>query len=387
MDASRWLAVVPAAGSAQRMGRDKVLAALGDRPVLTATLQALREAGLTRIAVGVRPGAADTVRARAITPFGLDGPGLSLVSGGSSRQETVWNCVNAVTDTAYVLVHDAARPFCSPALIRAVAAAAGSHGAAIAGLPLVDTLHEVRDGFVTGTPDRAIFYRAQTPQAFRRDVLVMAHRAARARGLCATDDAQLVREAGGSVRVVPGEESNRKITVPADLPDPSGPVSVGWGTDIHRLVAGRPLILGGVHIPYDRGLLGHSDADVLCHALADAILGASGLGDIGQHFPPDDPQYAGADSTDLLRQCVAKARQAGWQVLRGDSTVLAERPRLADHISAMRASLAAALDIPPEAVNVKAGTNEGFDAVGRGEAISAHAVIVLGRSLLAGRIE
>lgn len=360
------------------MGRDKLLIEIGGRPVLSVTLGVLRDAGIPRILVGVRPGRASALRDVALAPFGLDAPLIECVDGGETRQETVWNCLCRAEPSDFVLVHDAARPFCSTRLVQEVARAAMTYGAAAACVPVVDTLHTVQDAFLDGTPKREAFWRAQTPQAFARVLLERAHRQAREGGTVATDDAALVRSLGAPVRLVPGEESNRKLTVAADLPPETPPISVGWGTDIHRLVEGRPLILGGVHIPFPFGLLGHSDADVLCHAFADAVLGGSGQGDIGRHFPPSDAQYAGADSLDLLARSVALARAAGWRPQRGDSTIIAERPHLAEYVEQMRCNMARALGVPPEAVNVKAGTNEGLGHLGRGEAIAAQAVVVLG---------
>lgn len=371
----RAAAVVAAAGSSTRMGLDKILALVDGRPVLTRSLQVLRAAGMERIVVGVRPGSAESVRSTALVPYGLDQ--VTLTDGGPTRSATVRSSLAALPpEIDYVLVHDAARPFCTPSLVRRVLEAAERYGAACAALPLVDTVHRAApSGEIAQTLDRTSLWGAQTPQAFRRELLEAAH----ARGAEGTDDAGLVAALGVAVRLVEGERTNIKVTYPKDLvPDPG--FAVGYGQDVHRLVPGRRLVLGGVTVPHDRGLDGHSDADVLCHAVADAVLGASGLGDIGRHFPPSDPRWAGADSLDLLRRCVEMAAACGWRPTQADCLVTAERPRLAPFSEEMRARLADALGCAPDRVNVKAGTAEGLGALGRQEGIGATAVVLMMRA-------
>ena len=376
MTAAVWAAVVPAAGASRRIGRDKLLAPAGGLPVLARTLRVLRAAGLDRIAVGVPPGPPLGGALRAVlAPFEREG--AVLVPGGATRSETVARCLGALPKAVtHVVVHDAARPFCTPGLVAAVMEAAAAHGAACAALPFVDTVHRAGPGTVIAdTPDRATLWLAQTPQAFLRSALERAHRL----GGPATDDAGLVAAHGGEVHLVEGERANVKVTFPEDLaPEPA--LRVGSGHDVHRLVAGRPLVLGGVRIPWPAGLEGHSDADVLAHAVGDAVLGAAGLGDLGRHFPPGDPRWLGADSLDLLRRCVALAGGRGLAPVQADTLVIAEAPRIAPHAAAMAANLAAALGLPPDRVNVKAGTNEGLGALGRGEGIGAHAVVLLARA-------
>jgi 2-C-methyl-D-erythritol 4-phosphate cytidylyltransferase/2-C-methyl-D-erythritol 2,4-cyclodiphosphate synthase len=344
---SVWAAVVPAAGASTRMGRDKTLADLDGAPVLVRSLRLLRAAGLRRLAVGIRAGAAARVR-EVLERHDLGG--AALVVGGAARAETVAACLAALDpEVTHVLVHDAARPYCSPDLVRRVMAAAEEAGAACAALPVVDTIHRAApDGTIAAALDRSVLWQAQTPQGFRRDILERAHACAPA----GTDDAGMVAALGAPVRLVEGERGNVKLTFAEDLapvPGPAlaAPVRVGYGHDVHRLVAGRPLILGGVRIPHDRGLDGHSDADALAHAVCDAVLGAAGLADIGTHFPPSDARWKGADSLDLLRRCVAICRQAGWRPAQADCLVAAERPRLAPHAGEMRRRLAEALDLPP----------------------------------------
>ena len=254
-------------------------------------------------------------------------------------------------------------------------------GAAIPGLPVTDTLKQVDAvGAVTQTVDRTPLRAVQTPQGFRRLVLEDAVRLGLG-GVVATDEAMLAERAGHPVAVVEGDERNVKITTPEDLAaaraNLAGPARVGTGYDLHRLVEGRPLILGGVTVPFERGALGHSDADVVCHAATDAILGGACLGDIGRHFPDTDPRWEGVSSIDLLRQAAALVRDAGFDLLNLDVVVVLERPKILPYLEAIRAGVAAAAGLPAARVSVKGKTNEGVDAVGRGEAIASHAVALL----------
>jgi 2-C-methyl-D-erythritol 4-phosphate cytidylyltransferase/2-C-methyl-D-erythritol 2,4-cyclodiphosphate synthase len=281
------------------------------------------------------------------------------------------------------LIHDAARPFATADLISKTIAAAAESGAALAALGARDTVKQGADGVVRATLDRRTIFLAQTPQAFRRDVL----RDALAINSDATDEAALAEQAGHEVRLVEGESTNIKITTPEDLPiaeaiaqrgaRPARTGRAGLGYDLHRLVEGRPLILGGVAIPFDRGLAGHSDADAICHAITDAILGAAGAGDIGRHFPDTDPQWKGASSLDLLRRAVAIVRAQGLAVGNVDATVILERPKLAPYVDRMRATLAEALEVTIDRVSIKAKTNEGVGEIGRGEAIAVHAIALV----------
>jgi 2-C-methyl-D-erythritol 2,4-cyclodiphosphate synthase len=284
-----------------------------------------------------------------------------------------------------VVVHDAARPLVSGRLIERVVAAAAESGAAIAALAAHDTVKRARHGIVTGTLPREEIYLAQTPQAFRMSVL----RDALAIDEDATDEAALAARAGHAVRVVDGEAENIKITTPDDLrraeswlagPPPALAVRIGNGYDLHRLVAGRRLVLGGVAIPFEKGLDGHSDADAVCHAVTDAILGAAGRGDIGRHFPDTDPMWKDADSLVLLSRAAAVVHAAGYDVANVDVVVIAQRPRLAPHAAAMEANLARALGVDPSQISVKGKTNEGVDSMGVGDSIAVHAVALLHRT-------
>jgi 2-C-methyl-D-erythritol 4-phosphate cytidylyltransferase/2-C-methyl-D-erythritol 2,4-cyclodiphosphate synthase len=312
---------------------------------------------------------------------------VRIVVGGVRRQDSVANAFHAVAPASEViLIHDAARPFVSADLIDRTIAAAAVHGAAIAALGVTDTVKRTGgagdDRVIVETIPRQDIVLAQTPQGFRRDVLAAALALGESSG-DATDEAMLAERAGYAVRVVSGDPANVKITTAEDFEaarrriGPARTGRAGTGYDLHRLVAGRPLVLGGISIAAERGALGHSDADVICHALTDAVLGAAGLGDIGMHFPDTDPRWKNARSLELLAQVVALAAEAGFEVGNVDVTVVLEAPKLRAHIDQIRGSLAVALRVAVDRVSVKAKTNEGMDAVGRGEAIAAHAIALL----------
>jgi 2-C-methyl-D-erythritol 4-phosphate cytidylyltransferase/2-C-methyl-D-erythritol 2,4-cyclodiphosphate synthase len=287
-----------------------------------------------------------------------------------------------------VLVHDAARPFLTARLIDRMIEAAAVSGAAVPAVRAHDTVKRGsrRDAavWVDETLPRDEIYLVQTPQAFQRAVLARAFAAAGDDD--ATDEAGLVERAGGAVELVEGDIANVKITTAADLTrdrgaSPRDPgLRVGTGYDLHRVVPGRRLILAGIAVPFELGLDGHSDADIVCHAVTDAVLGAAGAGDIGRLFPDSDPAWKDADSLVLLRAATALARAAGLEVGNIDVTVIAQRPKLVPHLDAMRANLAAALGIDVARVSVKGKTNEGVDSMGRGESMACHAVALLVRA-------
>jgi 2-C-methyl-D-erythritol 4-phosphate cytidylyltransferase/2-C-methyl-D-erythritol 2,4-cyclodiphosphate synthase len=312
----------------------------------------------------------------------------TIVAGGADRSASVANAFAHVDDNVdVVVIHDAARPFVTDDLIDRTVDAASEHGAAIAALPAIDTVKQVdradRRTIVATLPRDTIFL-AQTPQAFRRDVLATALDGA-ALGT-ATDEAMLAERAGFRVHVVEGDPRNVKVTTPDDLANvrrslgegrAQAAMRIGTGYDLHRLVEGRQLILAGVRIPYDLGLEGHSDADIVCHAVTDAILGAAAAGDIGRLFPDTDPRWKDADSIAMLRGAMDVVRRSGYAVGNIDVTVIAERPKLLPHQEAMRANLAAALGIDATAVSIKGKTNERVGEIGRGEAMACHAVALL----------
>ena len=314
---------------------------------------------------------------------------VRIVTGGKRRQDSVAAGVDALhPDAEIVLVHDAARPFVSAALISRAIDAAVTHGAAIAAVPVTDTVKRVEgtDAMpaIAETLARDTIYLAQTPQAFTTRVIREAVALGRS-GVDATDESALAERAGHSVRIVPGESGNVKITTAADLDAArrslaAVPARVGTGYDLHRLVEARPLVLGGVTILSDRGALGHSDADVICHAVTDAVLGAAGAGDIGRRYPDTDRRWKDAFSLDLLQDAVQHIRRLGFAIENVDVTVVLERPKISDHVAQIAASLAGALGVDADRVSVKGKTNEGMDAIGRGEAIAAHAVALLRRA-------
>ena len=334
--------------------------------------------------------------------FVADGPALvgmtrarcHIVAGGARRQDSVRAGFGAVKRTArIVLVHDAARPFVPRAVIDRVIAAADETGAAVPAVQASDTVKRVSvDGRrrVSDTLPRSEVWLAQTPQGFRREVLAAAMTAS-AGNTEATDEAQLVELMGAEVQIVDGDAGNTKVTTAEDvararasleasaLARASGAAQsrVGTGYDLHQLTSGRPLVLAGVTVPSQLGPIAHSDGDVVCHAITDAILGAAGAGDIGQQFPDTDPRWKDAPGLDLLSRALAAVRELGWRVVNVDVSVLLERPKLLPHVPAIRASLAHTLNVTVDAVSIKGKSNEKVDAVGRGEAIACHAVVLL----------
>jgi 2-C-methyl-D-erythritol 4-phosphate cytidylyltransferase/2-C-methyl-D-erythritol 2,4-cyclodiphosphate synthase len=383
-------AIIVAGGKGERAGGKvpKQFADLGNgRTMLDLTVEAFlscRE--VDEVVVAVPSGFADRVPAA---------ERLRVVAGGARRQDSMANAFARVSaDADVVLVHDAARPFVSQALITATIAMARQYGAAIAALSVKDTVKRTAaDG--TGRTIRETLPRdeivlAQTPQGFRREILADA--LAVAQDLDVTDEAMLIERSGIPVYVVEGDLANVKITTPEDVAMARRQVGgrglvqprIGTGYDLHRLVPGRPLILAGVHIPFESGLHGHSDADIVCHAVTDAILGAAALGDIGLLFPDTSPKWKDANSLELLGAAVGVVRDAGFAVGNIDVTVIAERPKLRPHVDAMRTNLARLLKVEVTAVSVKAKTNEAVDATGRGEAMSCHAVALLTSDARAG---
>jgi len=302
-----------------------------------------------------------------------------IVTGGSTRRDSARIGLSALPQSAeYVAIHDAARPFVAPDIIRACIASAREHGSGVPAMALTDTVKEADDrGFATRTLDREHIYTVQTPQVFRTDLIKRAHEADP--GLTATDDAALYERAIGPVRLVvmPECADNIKITSPKDLKSHEAMTyRVGHGYDAHRLVQDRALILCGVNIPYDLGLLGHSDADVATHALMDALLGAAGLGDIGRHFPDNDPAYKGISSILLLEKAAALINA---RVINVDITIVAQKPKLIPYMEQMVNKIAGVLRVDKSCVNIKATTTEGMGFEGSGEGISAHAVALIGR--------
>lgn len=396
-------AVITGAGRGLRMGGvAKQFMDLAGRPVIAHTLAQFQSCALVdEIVVVTPPPDIERVLRDVVERYGFSRVS-HVVGGGATRQESVYNGIMATSpDADVVLVHDAVRPLVTVEMIQNVTMAAFEHGAAVPGVPVKDTIKMVdEEGFAAATPPRERLVAAQTPQAFRRDVIVRAHEAARRDGFLGTDDAALVERLGGRVAVVPGAETNIKLTTPEDVavverflserigraevaedvliqPSLAGVPRVGIGYDAHRFGAGRRLVLGGVEIPFEAGLVGHSDADVLCHAVADAVLGAAGLRDIGFHFPDSDPRWEGVSSLEILRISARRAREHGLVVTNVDVSVIAEAPKLGPYVERMKANLAEALGITPDRVGIKATSNEGMGFVGRREGVAASAVAML----------
>lgn len=390
------VAIIAAGGRGQRLGgvTPKQFLEIGGRPILQRTVEAIAANQDVHELVVVLP---PEVAAEPPAYLHALGKPVAVVAGGARRQDSVANGFAAASAEAEIIViHDAARPLATPRLVSRTIQAAAESGAAIAALTVRDTVKQGRrveaDGtsvwMIDGTIPRDALFLAQTPQAFRRDVLRAAIDAGRDGGE-ATDEAALAERAGHPVRIVEGEATNIKITTLGDLTFAEGLLAgqdenmsasrVGTGYDLHRLVDGRPLVLGGVTIPFPLGLAGHSDADAVCHAATDAILGAAGAGDIGRHFPDSDPQWRGASSLDLLARATAIVDRAGFAVENLDVVVIAERPKLAPHVPAMIANVAAAVGLDGSAVSIKGKTNEGVGEIGRGEAIAVHAVAMVRR--------
>jgi 2-C-methyl-D-erythritol 4-phosphate cytidylyltransferase/2-C-methyl-D-erythritol 2,4-cyclodiphosphate synthase len=412
-------AVVVAAGTGSRLAAAlgagaprKGLLEVEGKPLVAWSVEALASVpGVTEVVVVLHEddfeAAQPALRRAGATKF---------ARGGARRQDSTLAGVRATDPSAeLVLVHDAARPVVEVARVSEALAKAREVGAALLAVPAKDTVKRVdARGIVVATPPRKELWLAQTPQIARRADLIAALETAGE----VTDEASALEALGKPVAVVMGSYENVKLTTAEDLPvvsrllarrrgnamaEPRGesdesfhrkrtaamsgdllqavlgapPFRVGLGTDIHRLVEGRKLLLAGVEIPYEKGLLGHSDGDALFHAVIDAILGAAGLGDIGDMYSDKDARWKGADSRQLLLGALARVRSAGLEVSQVDATVRAEAPRLSPHKQAIRSSLASALSLPESRVNVKAKTNEGLDALGRGEAIAVDAVVLL----------
>ena len=366
-------AILVAAGASRRMGFDKLSYRLPDgRTVLETSCAALAAHPAVRqvvLVAGANRPECERIAAACPKP-------CCVVDGGETRADSVRNGL-AVAEGALVAIHDAARPFVSRAVITAALEAAARTGAAAPAVPVKDTIKVAQGGRVVSTPDRAMLYAVQTPQCFSREKYRQALACVtgeQARQV--TDDCSLFELAGMPVELTAGDYGNYKITTPDDLKKEKT-MRIGHGYDVHRLVEDRKLILGGVEIPYEKGLLGHSDADVLLHAVMDAVLGAAALGDIGRHFPDTDPAYRGADSLALTRAVAALIREHGYTVGNIDATILCQKPKLAPYIEEMRRNIAAAFGVAADAVSVKATTEEHLGFTGEGLGIAAHAVALL----------
>ena len=379
-------AVLVAAGSSTRMGFDKLSFDLGGETVVQRSIRAFAECPLVSeivLVAGKNRAFLEQQAAACTKP-------VQVVQGGATRAESAKNGVLAAHGEL-VAVHDAARPFVSQAVITAALEAAAACGAAAPAVPVKDTVKRAVRGdgktvpehcMVTDTPDRSTLYAVQTPQCFDRAAYLAALDELDAeKARLVTDDCSLFELTGRPVQLTQGDYANLKITTREDLPraeqKEGNDMRIGHGYDVHRLVEDRKLILGGVEVPFEKGLLGHSDADVLAHAVMDAVLGAAALGDIGKHFPDTDPAYAGADILKLAQHVARIMREKGWKIVNIDSTLLCQKPKLAPYIPAMRENLAAAFGMPVDAVSVKATTEEHLGFTGEGLGIAAHAVALI----------
>ena len=367
-------AVIVAAGASRRMGFDKLSFRLpGGSTVLQASCAAFAaHDAVTELVLVAGQNFADCQAIADACP-----KPCTVVQGGATRADSVHNGL-AAAKGQLVAIHDAARPFASEEVITQVLQAAAKTGAAAPAVPVKDTIKVAdKDGKVVTTPDRATLYAVQTPQCFDRALYLQALEAVSGeKASLVTDDCSLFELAGLPVTLTAGDYANLKITTKEDL-QKENTMRIGHGYDVHRLVEDRKLILGGVEVPYEKGLLGHSDADVLLHAVMDAVLGAAALGDIGQHFPDTDPAYKGADSLALTREVAKIIAAHGYKVGNIDATILCQRPKLAPHIPAMRKNIADAFGLPLDAVSVKATTEEHLGFTGEGLGIAAHAVALI----------
>ena len=389
-------AVILAGGSGERFGNTggKMLVEINGRPMLTWSLQTFNAVGDVGAIVVVCPKDKQEEYARvAIDPYEFAKP-VIMADAGEIRQESAFLGLESVPDEFEIVVlHDGARPLVSPNLIahtiNVLKGNVDADGVLVAH-PSVDTLKIVENGVVLGTPDRSVFWNAQTPQVFRTGLYRRAHALALSDGFIGTDDSSLVERMGGKIIVVEGKRDNLKLTVPEDFSlleaavrkklqegEVMARLRIGIGYDVHALVEGRDLILGGVKIDHPKGLDGHSDADVLAHAISDAILGALRKGDIGKHFPDTNPAYKNADSMVLLSKVVAMVEQSGMYLIDLDCVVAAQKPKLAPYIDEMRARIAEVCDLHIDDVGIKATTTENLGFVGREEGISAQAVCLL----------
>lgn len=395
-----FAALILAGGSGVRMKGvvgDKVLAPLAGRPVIEWSIRAmLATERVASIVVVCQSPLQREALSKVVADSGLS-PDLHFADAGPVRADSVRSGLRAVPDTCtHVLIHDGARPLIRPETICRLLDKAAEHGNAVSCRPVTDTIKQVPESLYQEsaatsleTPDRSRLRAMETPQVFRLDQIRSAYEHATGP---LTDDASAVEYCGQKILLVPDNYPNPKITFPHDWitmealarklrpnagDDVVSPFRIGHGYDIHRLAKGRRLVLGGVTIDSELGLLGHSDADVLTHALADALLGACGLPDIGHWFPNDDPGIEGINSLEILRRAVDEARQTAYRTVNADISVIAEAPKIAPCIAAMRSALAPILQVPEGAIGIKATTNEKVGSLGAGEAIAAHAIVLM----------
>ncbi len=363
-------AIVLAAGRGTRIGFDKMLYKLDNYTVVHHSIAAFRQCEYTDGIVVAAGENYDEVKKEADVFDKV----IQVVKGGDTRAKSVLNAMEHVPADSLVAIHDGARPFVSQQIIRETIQLAYLHNAAIPCVKVKDTIKQAHEGFIEKTIPREQLYNVQTPQVF--DVNLYKEYADKYFDRDITDDAQLFEKAGVNIALAQGSYENYKITTIDDI-KVENKMRIGHGYDVHKLVEGRRLIMGGVDIPYEKGLDGHSDADVLRHAVMDSLLGALALGDIGKHFPDTDPTYKGIDSMKLMGHVANLIQQKGVKVINIDATILCQRPKLAPHIPLMRENIATVLGCNVDCVSVKATTEEGLGFTGEGKGIACHCVCLL----------
>jgi 2-C-methyl-D-erythritol 4-phosphate cytidylyltransferase/2-C-methyl-D-erythritol 2,4-cyclodiphosphate synthase len=382
--ANKAAAIIAAGGSSSRFGTDKLFAEIDNIPVIMRSVLAFERAeSIKEIIIASKPENKDKIL-QLCAEHGVSKL-KAVVGGGENRTESVLNAVKqAGADIEIIAIHDGARPFVKPESIDNIIALTREKGAVIPAVPVKDTIKITSGGRIIETPDRKKLYAAQTPQAFKLSKYMEAFaRTGNARPY--TDDAAMLEAAGFEVFITEGDYKNIKITTPEDLNNVqctmyNEQLRIGSGYDVHKLAEDRKLILCGADIPFEAGLLGHSDADVAAHALMDALLGALALGDIGKHFPDSEPQYKGISSMELLKRVIALIHEKNYIVSNLDITIIADRPRLAPYIMQMRENIAEACKVTTCKVSVKATTEEGLGLAGKG--IGAKAVCLVAKAVI-----
>lgn len=383
----KTVAIIASAGSGTRMAgvcKSKTLMELNGMPVLARTMAVFEKTAIIdEIIVSAKAEDVDTVKALA-EKYGISK--LTAVAvGGETRQQSVANALALVQDADIIAIHDGARPMIRSEQIESVLEQTALHGAATAACPVYDTVKTADgDGYIASTLDRRVVWTVQTPQCFKLAQYREAMAKAQADGMNFTDDCQLMEYCGKKVKLVDCGDMNMKLTVPRDiekarafLNEEAMQMRIGHGYDVHKLGENRKLIIGGVDIPYERGLVGHSDADVLVHAVMDALLGAASLGDIGRHFPDSDEKYRGISSLELLFNVNELLKTMGFSVGNIDATLIAQKPKVAPYVLQMRENIAETLGVDVSKVNVKATTEEHLGFTGREEGMAAHAVALI----------
>lgn len=388
--------IIAAAGSGKRMGGvvPKQYGTLGGMSILARSVKAFHDLDEIHLIIIVTNEDYRGFCREELDRLGLLAKVGGILPGGKERQDSVYEAISSLRpDIDLVLVHDGVRPFVTKDVILRNIEAAEKYGAAVVAVPVKDTIKVAEENLLTKTLDRSVLYSMQTPQGFRKDLLVHAYEKAFRENCYGTDDAFLVENAGGKVYITEGDYNNIKITTAEDIVfgeailkqvgnpviDDPGEIRIGTGYDVHKLVEGRKLILGGVDIPFEKGLLGYSDSDVLTHAIMDGLLGAAALGDIGRHFPDSDERYRGISSLKLLEEVGNMLGSKGFCIANIDAVVIAEKPKVAPHADAMIRNIAETLGIEPNKINIKGTTTEGLGFCGRGDGIAAQASVLIRR--------